>query len=225
MMEWRRDWLGALLRSNFGNCEEHRDKKFNEKNVFCIDCKVSLCRHCKEPHAIHRKFQIYKYSYQEVVRHSDIQHYFDCASIQTYVSNNDKIVHLRPRTSYKEVKLAKRLKLENLNPEPQGKGSTPLKWGGSCEECGKHLQDDKNLFCSITCKVSLRRRQGVNGEGITRRIQNGELILDETVKENSDTQTSISDEEPNDFVGIISPRKCPRKSNKPRRSAVFVIPY
>lgn len=84
--ERKRDWLGALLKCGFGCCEEHKDIRFNEKNVFCIDCVAGLCRHCKEAHSLHRRFQIYKYSYQDVVRHYDLQKYFDCSNIQVLFS-------------------------------------------------------------------------------------------------------------------------------------------
>lgn len=80
--ERKQDWLGVLINNSFGNCEDHEDVKFNEKNVFCVDCEISLCRHCKEAHSLHRRFQIYRYCYQDVVRHSDLLKYFDCSNIQ-----------------------------------------------------------------------------------------------------------------------------------------------
>lgn len=78
------DWLNTLLHCSFGHCDEHQDLRYNEKNVFCIDCKLSLCRHCKEAHTLHRRFQIYKYVYQDVVRHSDLQKFFNCSKIQVH---------------------------------------------------------------------------------------------------------------------------------------------
>jgi len=54
--------------------------------------------------------------------------------LQTYISNNDKIVLIKPRLA---------------------KTSTSQKQaGGFCEECGKQLQDKRNRFCSIKCKVT-----------------------------------------------------------------------
>lgn len=72
---------------------------------------------------------------------------------QTYVSNNDKIVHLKPRPSTKEMKLAKSSKFVTQAKETKTSPTPPKSGGGTCEECGKHLQDKKNRFCSITCKV------------------------------------------------------------------------
>ena len=84
--ERNRDWIKALMNSSFGYCDDHHDLRSNEKNVFCIDCAVRLCRHCKEAHSLHRRFQIYKYSYQDVFRHSELQKYFDCSKIQVLSS-------------------------------------------------------------------------------------------------------------------------------------------
>ncbi|KAL2627025.1 hypothetical protein AAZX31_07G160300 [Glycine max] len=215
--ERKRDWLGALLKCGFGCCEEHKDIRFNEKNVFCIDCVAGLCRHCKEAHSLHRRFQIYKYSYQDVVRHYDLQKYFDCSNIQTYVSNNEKIVHLRPRTSTKEFKLTRKSKFDNLCSESNAKEvkvATPPKWGGTCEECGKHLQDERNRFCSITCKISVlpHHAQRIPEEGV-----------DQHDNQNSETESSISVAEPYECFEVVTLRKRPRKAN-PQKTCYFVFP-
>lgn len=84
--ESNRGWIRALMSSSFGYCDDHHNLRSNEKNVFCIDCEVRVCRHCKEPHSLHRRFQIYKYSYQDVFRHSELQKYFDCSKIQVLSS-------------------------------------------------------------------------------------------------------------------------------------------
>jgi len=64
--------------------------------------------------------------------------------LQTYISNNDKIVLIKPRLSSKDKKLA-----ANSKPSTSQKQA-----GGICEECGKQLQDKRNRFCSIKCKVT-----------------------------------------------------------------------
>ncbi|TKY69211.1 hypothetical protein E2542_SST05480 [Spatholobus suberectus] len=234
--ERKRDWLGALLKSSFGCCEDHKDIRFNEKNVFCIDCVAGLCRHCKEAHSLHRRFQIYKYSYQDVVRHSELQKYFDCSNIQTYVSNNEKIVHLRPRTSSKEFKQTRRSKFDNLCPgsnAKEAKVATPPKWGGTCEECGKHLQDERNRFCSITCKISvLPQNQGLPIEGIAghsiKKKHHAQKVSEEGVtqhdNQNSETESSISVAEPYECFEVVNLRKRPRKAT-PQKSCHFVFPY
>ncbi|RDX60480.1 hypothetical protein CR513_61376, partial [Mucuna pruriens] len=228
--ERKRDWLSSLLKTNFGCCEDHKNIRFNEKNVFCIDCVTALCRHCKEAHSLHRKFQIYKYSYQDVVRHSELQKHFDCSNIQTYVSNNEKIVHLRPRTSSKEFKLT-RSKLDNLcsesNIAKEAKVTTPPKWGGTCEECGKHLQDERNRFCSITCKISvLPQNQGLPIEGNAG--HHAQRVSEEGVNQhdnqNSETESSISVAEPYECFEVQNFRKRPRKTT-PQKSCYFVTPY
>lgn len=84
--ERNRDWIGVLMKSSFGYCDYHHDLRSNEMNVFCVDCALRMCRHCKEAHSLHRRFQIYKYSYQDVFRHAELQKYFDCSKIQVLTS-------------------------------------------------------------------------------------------------------------------------------------------
>lgn len=131
------NWLSSLLKSEFfGSCSDHQDLRKSEKNVFCIDCSLESCRHCKV-HSQHRSLQICKYVYQDVVRLQEIQKHLDCSRIQTYKINGEKAVHLNPRPQAKDAK-----------------PSTKSKTGASCEACGRYLQDPPNRFCSIACKVS-----------------------------------------------------------------------
>ncbi|KAL2347806.1 hypothetical protein Fmac_001806 [Flemingia macrophylla] len=219
------DWVSVLLKSSFGCCDEHKDIRFNEKNVFCIDCTAGLCRHCKEAHSLHRRFQIYKYSYQDVVRHSELQKYFDCSNIQTYVSNNEKIVHLRPRTSSKEFKLTRRSKFDtHLCSNAKEAKVTPPKWGATCEECGKHLQDERNRFCSITCKISVLPR---NKDHSIKKKHNVQRIQEEDANQydnqNSETESPISVAEAYKCFDVVNFRKRPRKAT-PQKSCEFVFP-
>ncbi|XP_022727211.1 uncharacterized protein LOC111283079 [Durio zibethinus] len=131
------DWLTSLLQIEFfGSCSDHQDLRKNEKNVFCIDCNLEFCRHCKA-HSQHRSLQICKYVYQDVVRLQEIQKHLDCSKIQTYKINGEKAVHLNPRPQAKDAK-----------------PSTKSKTGAACEACRRYLQDPPNRFCSISCKVS-----------------------------------------------------------------------
>ncbi|KAK6281158.1 hypothetical protein POUND7_014983 [Theobroma cacao] len=131
------DWLSTLLQSEFfGSCSDHQDLRKSEKNVFCIDCSLEFCRHCKA-HGHHRSLQICKYVYQDVVRVQEMQKHLDCSKIQTYKINGEKAVHLNPRPQAKDAK-----------------PSTKSKTGAACEACGRYLQDPPNRFCSIACKVS-----------------------------------------------------------------------
>jgi hypothetical protein len=76
-----------------------------------------------------------------------------CSMIwQTYISNNERIVHLKPRPPIYKSKVGDQC------PESKSKEnnlSARFKSGGStCEQCGKHLQDERSRFCSIICKVT-----------------------------------------------------------------------
>ncbi|PWA76740.1 PLATZ transcription factor family protein [Artemisia annua] len=138
-------WVVNLLESKFfGTCIDHQSQRKNEKNMFCIDCKLCFCKHCvagakTRCHQHHRRLQICRYVYHDVVRLQEIQKHFDCSNIQTYKINGEKAVHLNPRPhQHKEMKQAK-LKMH----------------GTYCEACERHIQDVPNRFCSIACKVSV----------------------------------------------------------------------
>jgi fatty-acid desaturase len=52
-------WLQNLLTEKFYNaCLIHQESKKNEKNVYCVDCCISLCSHCVPPHRSHRLLQV-----------------------------------------------------------------------------------------------------------------------------------------------------------------------
>ncbi|KAL4586452.1 hypothetical protein LXL04_011088 [Taraxacum kok-saghyz] len=131
-------WIVNLLESKFfGACIDHRNMRKNEKNVFCIDCNLCFCRHCVTAcHHRHRRLQICRYVYHDVVRLQDIQKHLDCSNIQTYKINGEKAVHLNPRPQ-------------------QHKASKSKIYGSYCEACTRHIQDLPNRFCSIACKVSV----------------------------------------------------------------------
>ncbi|KAK4754506.1 hypothetical protein SAY87_002610 [Trapa incisa] len=132
-------WISKILDQKFfGSCVFHKNLRKNDRNLFCIDCKLGLCRHCLTAHSLHRHLQICKYVYQDVVRLQEMQNFLDCSEIQTYKINGEKAVHLNPRPQSKDTK-----------------PSTKSKGGGTCEACRRYLQDPPNRFCSIACKVSV----------------------------------------------------------------------
>lgn len=52
-------WLQLLLTEKFYNaCIIHEEAKKNEKNVYCLDCCISLCPNCLSPHTSHRLLQV-----------------------------------------------------------------------------------------------------------------------------------------------------------------------
>jgi len=105
-------WLQVLLTEKFYNaCIIHEEAKKNEKNVYCLDCCISLCPHCLSPHRSHRLLQVLffhyvaqkmqtnpmlnsfnfclhpflqirRYVYHDVVRLDDAAKLIDCTSVQ-----------------------------------------------------------------------------------------------------------------------------------------------
>lgn len=136
-------WLEVLLRGKFFSpCLIHEFAKKNERNIFCLDCCISICPHCLSPHRSHRLLQIRRYVYHDVIRLDDAEKLIDCSFVQAYTTNSAKVVF--------------------LNQRPQ---SRPFRGNGNiCITCDRSLQDPY-LFCSLSCKV----RHLVNSEaGLSR---------------------------------------------------------
>ncbi|KAE8719215.1 protein POLLEN DEFECTIVE IN GUIDANCE 1-like [Hibiscus syriacus] len=212
----RADWLSTLLRTEFfGPCSEHQGLRKNEKNVFCIDCRLGFCRHC-EAHSQHLSLQICKYVYQDVARLQEMQKHIDSSKIQTYKINGEKAVHLNPRPQAKDAK-----------------PSTKSRTGAACDACGRYLQDSPNRFCSIACKVSTvdhakpRNRTGKLELSIRdfsdlpwKYDENSPEISTEE-KQSSLSSTDVSWETKTSVSKSLKPRKQSKKrKGTPRRASV-----
>ncbi|XWS49774.1 hypothetical protein CRYUN_Cryun12cG0031600 [Craigia yunnanensis] len=125
-------WLGILLGEKFFDpCIVHESAKKNEKNIFCLNCCITICPHCLPVHRPHRRLQIRRYVYQDVIRLSDAQKLINCSLVQPYTTNSAKVVF--------------------LNERPM---SRPFRGSGNfCIKCDRSLQDPF-LFCSLSCKVN-----------------------------------------------------------------------
>ncbi|KAK8361108.1 hypothetical protein V6Z11_A03G016900 [Gossypium hirsutum] len=125
-------WLGILLGEKFFDpCLLHESAKKNEKNIFCLTCCITICPHCLPLHRPHRRLQIRRYVYQDVIRLSDAQKFINCSLVQPYTTNSAKVVF--------------------LNERPM---SRPFRGSGNfCIKCDRSLQDPF-LFCSISCKIN-----------------------------------------------------------------------
>ncbi|KAK9115892.1 hypothetical protein Sjap_014839 [Stephania japonica] len=133
MVEWMENFLKTRF---FVPCSDHQELAKNEAKVFCIDCNRCICQHCSssESHIMHNLLQIRRYVYHDVVRYQDIHKHFDCSKVQTYTTNNAKVVFLNPR------------------PQPR---PAKLSGGGAfCNVCERVLTEP-NQFCSVACKFSL----------------------------------------------------------------------
>ncbi|KAE8726437.1 3-ketoacyl-acyl carrier protein synthase III, III isoform 1 [Hibiscus syriacus] len=126
------NWLGILLGEKFFDpCIVHESAKKNDKNVFCLNCCITICPHCLPLYSPHRRLQIRRYVYQDVIRLSDAQKLINCSLVQPYTTNSAKVVF--------------------LNERPM---SRPFRGSGNfCIQCDRNLQDPF-LFCSISCKVN-----------------------------------------------------------------------
>ncbi|KAL5987072.1 hypothetical protein ACLOJK_041068 [Asimina triloba] len=94
-------WLLSLLSQKFFiPCFLHESSRKSEKNIFCLDCRTTICPHCLPPHHSHRLLQVRRYVYQDVIRLVDIEGLFDCGFVQSYTTNSAKVIFLnqRPQT-------------------------------------------------------------------------------------------------------------------------------
>ncbi|KAL5057492.1 hypothetical protein RYX36_029096 [Vicia faba] len=124
-------WLQFLLTDKFYNaCLIHPETKKNEKNVYCLDCCISLCPHCVSPHSSHRLLQIRRYVYHDVIRMDDAAKLIDCSYIQSYKTNSAKVVFLNQRLQTKKCSS-----------------------GNVCSTCDRSLQE-LYIYCSLSCKVN-----------------------------------------------------------------------
>ncbi|XVF13331.1 hypothetical protein REPUB_Repub08aG0199600 [Reevesia pubescens] len=125
-------WLGILLGEKFFDpCILHESAKKNEKNIFCLNCCITICPHCLPGHRPHRHLQIRRYVYQDVIRLSDAQKLINCSLVQPYTTNSAKVVFLNERPI-----------------------SRPFRGSGNfCVKCDRSLQDPF-LYCSLSCKVN-----------------------------------------------------------------------
>ncbi|KAM6546777.1 hypothetical protein CsatB_027513 [Cannabis sativa] len=128
---WKLFWIVLLFSVNFVMLT-------SLKVLIGMGLQKHATWHCVTSHCLHRRLQICKYVYHNVVRLQDIQKHLDCSKIQTYKINGEKAVHLNPRPQSKDAK-----------------PSTKSLCAGSCEACNRYIQDPPNRFCSISCKITI----------------------------------------------------------------------
>ncbi|KAH7683795.1 PLATZ transcription factor protein [Dioscorea alata] len=193
-------WLGSLLKKKFFRvCEDHRNVRKSEMNIYCIDCDLCMCSHClvsparsSGGHRSHKILQIRRYIYQDVIRILDMQSLLDCSGVQPYTVNNAKVVLLRRR-----------------------KQSKPSRASTSCEMCGRAITDP-NRYCSIACKVS-------KGPAKMTRSSPSISSLDGDHEADEEVSCCVSSVEPqpSDSSEVAMRRKINDRKGIPRRAPLF----
>ncbi|XP_047339670.1 protein RGF1 INDUCIBLE TRANSCRIPTION FACTOR 1-like [Impatiens glandulifera] len=198
-------WLECLIGEEtfFRGCGAHQNLRKNEKNIFCLDCKITFCSHCLSSHPnSHPLLQVRRYVYHNVVRMDDLEKLIACAYIQSYTINNAKVIF--------------------LNERPQsirsGKGSAYI-----CLTCNRILQEPFH-FCSLSCKVNYMVHRGEDLSSIIYQFNKSDFTFSRLTDE---TELSPDDDinDDDDTVKIkplrINDHSGSRRKGAPRRSPLL----
>ncbi|KAE9459444.1 hypothetical protein C3L33_08661, partial [Rhododendron williamsianum] len=155
-------WLEVLLGEKFFNpCFVHETDKKSEKNIFCLDCCISLCPQCLPAHPSHRLLQIRRYVYQDVVRLNDAQKLMDCSSVQANQMGSNKV-------ELNVVKVENCLELENGQMTPDSVLELPVLTRTSSSESSSSSAGVPNLTsrttplaCAAAAEFVKRKRSSV----------------------------------------------------------------
>ncbi|RWW84121.1 hypothetical protein BHE74_00007290, partial [Ensete ventricosum] len=166
-------WVELLLRSKFfGVCEEHKETRKSEENIYCVDCGRRMCPHCVArpacpPHSNHRLLQIRRYVYQDVCRVHDMQKLLDCSRVQVDIpwSSSSSSSNSFPcrciARKFESTYTVNGAKVVLLNPRTQSKPSKSNTGGSACEICRRSISEP-NRYCSIACMVDVEGATGCN---------------------------------------------------------------
>ncbi|XP_078448109.1 PLATZ transcription factor family protein [Wolffia australiana] len=140
-------WLDALMKDKFFNpCAAHATARKNERNVFCLDCCLTLCPHCLPSHPPHRLLQIRRYVYHDVVRVDELGKLIDCDLVQAYTTNSAKVVFISERPQTRPFRTSANV----------------------CITCDRSLQEPF-IFCCLSCKVKyLTKTEGAMAKNLFR---------------------------------------------------------
>ncbi|KAG0567470.1 hypothetical protein KC19_7G137100 [Ceratodon purpureus] len=133
-------------------------------NYFCLPCQTGgLCstqfQSKGSPHFNHEKIQVFKTSYQYVVREADMKQHFDTRLVLKYNSNNSKCCYLRTKQSSQNQQPA-------ITPN-----QSPSQRRITCRGCFKTFSlprdsassnRDPGIVCSVQCLLSYNSGQGLS---------------------------------------------------------------
>ncbi|EXB56428.1 hypothetical protein L484_009854 [Morus notabilis] len=166
-------WLeGLIAETFFGGCGVHENRRKNEKNVFCLQCCLSICPHCLPSHSSHPLLQVRRYVYHDVVRLADLEKLIDCSFIQPYTINGAKVIFLNQRPQSRIVK-----------------GSANI-----CFTCDRILQEPFH-FCSLSCKVDWLVNQGEDLSTIIFRFDESDFTISQFEGLRMDGSDVITDDD------------------------------
>ncbi|XP_020242490.1 uncharacterized protein LOC109820707 [Asparagus officinalis] len=145
-------WLDKLLKEEFFDpCGNHLGSKQNEKNIFCLDCSLSICSNCSSRHFGHRVLQIRKYNEHRVVKIEDMGKLLICSLVQSYMLNRAQVVFLKARSANKKKDKAQN---EQQTNKKRGRAQNQHTQNSDkiCSSCPRALKEDFE-YCSVVCMV------------------------------------------------------------------------
>ncbi|XP_022146743.1 uncharacterized protein LOC111015876 isoform X3 [Momordica charantia] len=135
-----------------------------------------------------------------------MEKFFRCSEIHTYKVNGEVSVHLNSR----------RQSVDTKSPKAKSRGS--------CEDCGRHVQDPYR-FCSVACKVSVNSVK-VKGQSIGTIISPSLDFGNLSYKERTSPETNASELESTISIAeSIEEIKASPSSSRPRKRRRKGIPH
>ncbi|PWA58527.1 hypothetical protein CTI12_AA398690 [Artemisia annua] len=154
------------------DCSTHRTNRLDR---FCIKCVQPFCNECSSNHDGHEHLQICRYSYSCVVKRPDFQKHFDCSGVQSYKTNNNRVLYIKQKRAIQQVKE------EQINTKKV-----------CCIVCNLTIIDED--YCSIECKITAVYKNG-NIEWVTydKNVKSTEGAMDDNNVNNTEGVTDDDD--------------------------------
>ncbi|KAK1261925.1 hypothetical protein QJS04_geneDACA020498 [Acorus gramineus] len=155
-------WLETLLREKFFlPCMVHETSKKNEKNIFCLDCCITICPQCLIPHRSHRLLQV-----KHLLRCEGglAKYLYECKYLP--LPENPKGESLS--VDIDERQLSPDSVLDSPAPSPSASGSSASGGGGGCRPVSEFARKRRSGLSGASTRPAVAFRPSCS-ETVNRR--------------------------------------------------------